>query len=30
VVGDRYAVVAAVAGDNVLATNEGSLYDHQY
>lgn len=27
VVGDRYAVVAAVAGDDVLATNEGSLCD---
>ena len=26
VVGDRHAVVAAVAGDDVLATDEGSLY----
>lgn len=29
VVGDGYAVVAAVAGDDVLATDEGSLYDYQ-
>ena len=27
VVGDGYAIVAVVAGDDVLATDEGSLYD---
>jgi hypothetical protein len=30
VVGDGHAVVAAVAGDDVLATDEGGLYDCQH